>query len=89
MGVGNQLIALAKACSQNVKVPDIACCGFAGNKGFSTPEINQNSLRNLKAEIPKGCQHGVSMSSTCQIGLSNHSGLPYGSIEGLLNECSE
>ncbi len=89
MGVGSHLLNLAKACSQQVISPDIACCGFAGNKGFAIPELNTNGLRNLKSEIPKGCQHGVSMSNTCQIGLTNHSGVPYQSIEALLNECSE
>lgn len=88
MGVSEDLIKLAQACSKNVSVPDIACCGFAGNKGFTLPELNANALRNLKNEIPKGCQHGVSMSTTCQIGLSNHAGISYQSIEALLDECS-
>lgn len=89
MGVGEHLLDLAKACSEQVISPDIACCGFAGNKGFAFPELNTNGLRHLKSEIPDGCQQGVSMSNTCQIGLTNHSGISYQSIEALLNACSE
>ena len=89
MKVGSHLITLAQACAKQIILPEIACCGFAGNKGFSVPELNQNSLRNLKSEIPEGCMHGVSMSTTCQIGLTTHSGLSYCSIEALLNACSE
>ncbi|MBP6563572.1 MAG: (Fe-S)-binding protein, partial [Neisseriaceae bacterium] len=88
MGVGNALKTLAGACTERLTTPDIACCGFAGNKGFTLPELNANGLRNLEQAIPASCQHGVSMSKTCQVGLSNHSGRHYQSIEALLDQCS-
>ena len=68
-------------------MPDIACCGFAGDKGFTTPELNANSLKRLKPAIG-GCDSGVSMSRTCQIGLTAHGDIEYQSIEALLDQCS-
>ncbi|MDE5026574.1 hypothetical protein [Francisella tularensis] len=51
-------------------IPDqIYCCGFAGDKGFTTHELNASSLDSLKPQI-KDCQIGVSLNRRCQIGLS-------------------
>lgn len=88
MGVGSKLIALADMCTDELTVPEIMCCGFAGIKGFSVPELNANSLRGLKPAIPSGCNHAVSTSRLCQIGLTHHTGLDYESIEALLNKCA-
>ncbi len=87
MGVSKQLIALSELCTNELIVPEIACCGFAGVKGFSTPELNANSLRNLKDSLPDDCNKAVSTSRLCQIGLSHHTGLDYQSVEALLREC--
>jgi len=87
LGVGGKLTALARRCATQLSVPDIACCGFAGDKGFTTPELNANSLKRL--QLPAGCAHGVSMSRTCQIGLTTHTGVDYQSIEALLDACSD
>lgn len=88
MGVARYLLALAQACANHVTSPDIACCGFAGAKGFELPELNANGLRKLKQRQPEGCDQGVSMSRTCQIGLTAHGGIEYASIEALLDACS-
>lgn len=87
-GAGQKLVALAQHCAREVTVPDIACCGFAGDKGFTLPELNANSLKRLLPALPEGCGCGVSASRTCQIGLTSHSGIPYRSIEALLDDCS-
>lgn len=89
LGCGDALRALAQRCCRTLTEPDIACCGFAGDKGFVLPELNTNSLRRLPPALPAGCQAGVSMSRTCQIGLSSHSGLTYHSIEALLDAVSD
>ena len=48
MGLGDKIIALAKKCSTNVTVPsEIGCCGFAGDKGFTHPELNAWAVRNI------------------------------------------
>ena len=73
-----------------VVIPDdISCCGFAGDKGFSTPELNQSALRSLKDSLPKDCREGFSTSRTCEIGLSYHSGIEYKSIVYLVERCSQ
>jgi len=63
------------------------CCGFAGDKGFTTPELNAGALSRLKQQLPKGCEEGFSNSRTCEIGLSRHSGIPYRSIAYLVDRC--
>nr|GFB21300.1 glycolate dehydrogenase [Tanacetum cinerariifolium] len=48
LGESQALIDLARMCSVNVIVPEaIHCCGFAGDKGFTTPELNAHALRSL------------------------------------------
>ncbi len=89
LGAGSKLVALARQCADDVTVPDIACCGFAGDKGFTLPELNANSLKRLVPALPPACGTGVSCSRTCQIGLSAHSGRPYRSLEALLDECAQ
>jgi D-lactate dehydrogenase len=88
LGAGAKLVALAKHCASEVTVPDIACCGFAGDMGFTRPELNANSLKRLKPALPEGCGCGVSASRTCQIGLTSHAGIPYRSLEALLDDCA-
>ncbi|MEN3032770.1 FAD-binding and (Fe-S)-binding domain-containing protein [Chromobacterium amazonense] len=88
MGAAGSLTRLAASCCDELTVPDIACCGFAGDKGFTVPELNAHSLRRLKPALPETCRHGVSMSRTCQIGLTEHGGIPYRSIEALLDFCT-
>ncbi|CAM4081096.1 FAD-binding and (Fe-S)-binding domain-containing protein [Vreelandella rituensis] len=88
MGLSDSCVALAQACSNDVVVPvDIHCCGFAGDKGFNTPELNAVALDGL-AEQVAGCSAGYSNSRTCEIGLSQHGGIPYRSILSLLDRVS-
>lgn len=77
LGESQALIDLARLCSQQVVIPEgIHCCGFAGDKGFTTPELNAHSLRTLKDAV-QHCSEGISTSRTCEIGLSSHSGIDY------------
>ena len=78
MGNAEALITLAAACTtQDVEQTDVACCGFAGDKGFMQPEINEHSLRHLKAKVTTDCSSGYSTSRTCEIGLSQHAGISF------------
>ena len=90
MGLTEKLISIAEACVTNVVIPEgVTCCGFAGDRGFNFPELNESALKNLKPEIEKHkCSAGYSSSKTCEIGLSNHSGIDYNSIAFLVDECS-
>ncbi|PGH58370.1 4Fe-4S ferredoxin [Azospirillum palustre] len=88
MGLDGTLTAVAKACAETVVVPpDVGCCGFAGDKGFTTPELNAHALRHLPATVPEGCASGYSTSRTCEIGLSDKAGVPYRSIVYLVDAC--
>jgi D-lactate dehydrogenase len=90
MGTADKLAAIARRCSSEVvTVDDVLCCGFAGDKGFTQPELNEYALRHLKQAIPPECTSGYSSSRTCEIGLSEQSGLPYRSIVHLVDECVE
>ena len=80
MGLESKLIELAKMCSENVSSANVNCCGFAGDRGFTYPELNEYGLRNLKKQIPADTKEGYSTSRTCEIGLSLHGGISYKSI---------
>ena len=84
------LVQLAKRCSTNVLLPEeVGCCGFAGDKGFSHPEVNTYALRKLAPQLQKnGVVAGYSTSRTCEIGLSTNGGTPYSSIVYLVDRCT-
>ena len=90
MGVANHLIELAKLCSNNVYLPEgVGCCGFAGDRGFTYPEMNKYALRKLRPQIEQNhIEVGYSNSRTCEIGLQTNTGIPYMSIVYLVNECT-
>lgn len=90
MGLGDTLIALARLCSTNVIVPEeVGCCGFAGDKGFTNPEVNAYALRKLKPQLKdSGVEVGYSNSRTCEVGLTTNSGIPYVSIIYLVDQCT-
>ena len=89
MGIENSMLQLAKRCTSDVIIPEhIQCCGWAGDKGFTTPELNAAAVHTLKAQVPEHCTRGFSNSRTCEIGLSHHSGIPYQSILYLVDEAS-
>jgi D-lactate dehydrogenase len=88
MGLGPKLEAVARACAEKVVAPPVGCCGFAGDRGFSHPELNASALSGLRASLPPGCAEGFSNSRTCEIGLSLHAGIPYRSILVLVDRCT-
>ena len=91
MGIADKIIGLAKRCSTHVVVPEeVGCCGFAGDKGFTHPEVNAWALRKLRRQLEvAGVKRGFSNSRTCEIGLYTNTGVPYQSIVYLVDECTE
>ena len=91
MGLADTIISLAKLCSTHVIIPEeVGCCGFAGDRGFTYPELNSYALRKLRPQIEaSGVAIGYSNSRTCEIGLTTNSGIPYVSIAYLVDECTE
>jgi D-lactate dehydrogenase len=89
MGLGEKFETVARACTEHALFPEeVGCCGFAGDKGFSLPDLNSWSLRNLKPAV-EGHKAGYSNSRTCEIGLSRNSGIDYRSIFYLIHELME
>ncbi|MBQ3883029.1 MAG: (Fe-S)-binding protein, partial [Bacteroidales bacterium] len=89
MGISDKIISLAKLCSSEVIVPEgVGCCGFAGDKGMTHPEVNAYALRKLREGV-KDARIGYSNSRTCEIGLATNSGIPYVSIVYLVNSHTE
>lgn len=83
-----KMLELARMCSTDVVVPEgVGCCGFAGDKGMTHPELNKYAIRKLKDQV-KGIPFGYSNSRTCEIGLATNSGIPYVSIAYLVNRCT-
>lgn len=90
LGLHKKFIELAKMCSSDVTVPsDVKCCGFAGDRGFNFPELNTSALRSLKPALKKDIKMAFSTSITCEIGLSENSGIDYNSIFYLVNRCTK
>jgi len=88
-GLETTLRAVAAACAKTVVQPErVGCCGWAGDKGWTTPELNAHALRDLRASLPVDCTTGYSSSRTCEIGLAQHSGIAYRSIVHLVDAAS-
>jgi D-lactate dehydrogenase len=88
MGLEADFRRLAEMCAVKVVTPDVICCGFAGDRGFTVPELNAFGLRRLKKQLPPEVNSGYSTSRTCEIGLTTHSGIDYRSILYLVDQCT-
>jgi len=90
MGLIEKFKTVAQACAEKVVIPmKVGCCGFAGDRGFTYPELNESALLDLKPSLPPDCKSGYSNSRTCEIGLSLHGGIDYQSIVYLVDRCTE
>lgn len=88
MGLADTLVKVCGLCAEKVVVPEgVGCCGFAGDKGMTNPELNEYALRKLRDQV-KDIAVGYSNSRTCEIGLQHNSGIPYVSIIYLVNACT-
>ncbi|MDO7084740.1 FAD-binding and (Fe-S)-binding domain-containing protein [Pseudocolwellia sp. AS88] len=88
-GIADSLRYIANVCSNEVIEPeDITCCGFAGDKGFFMPKLNESALTTLATQVKGKCSKGYSNSRTCEIGLSKNSGIDYQSLIYLIDEVS-
>ena len=86
MGLAPRLRSLAGALADEVYVaPSSTCCGFAGDRGISHPELTEAATR-PQAEELSGRHFDAHLSSnrTCEIGLSRATGAEYESVILLL-----
>ncbi|WP_029903500.1 FAD-binding and (Fe-S)-binding domain-containing protein [Prevotella sp. 10(H)] len=89
IGMEEKLLHIAHLCSKEVAFVDSNCCGFAGDRGFTYPELNQHGLRHLSEQVPADCKDGYSTSRTCEIGLSEYSDINFKSIFYLIDEVTK
>jgi D-lactate dehydrogenase len=76
LGLDTPTHKLARMCARQVVAPpSIACCGWAGDRGFTVPELPASALVPLRREVDGACDRGYSTSRTCEIGLTLHSGI--------------
>jgi D-lactate dehydrogenase len=90
LGLAEKLAAVARACAEEVHVPlDLDCCATAGDRGMLHPELTASALSAEAAELhAAGCTRGVSSNLTCEIGLTEVTGVPFESILTLVEEAS-
>lgn len=86
MGLAPRLRSLAAALAEDVYVaPSATCCGFAGDRGISHPELTAAATRPQAAELAgRHFDAHLSSNRTCEIGLGRASGAPYESFAFLL-----
>ena len=91
MGLVDKMTSLARLCSNNVFLPEgVGCCGFAGDRGWTYPEVNRWALRKLRRQLEANrIEMGYSNSRTCEVGLQTNGGIPYQSIVYLVNETTK
>ena len=86
MGLALRLKSLAEALAEDVYVaPSATCCGFAGDRGISHPELTASATEPQAAELSgRRFDARLSNNRTCEIGLTRATGQPYESILILL-----
>ncbi len=90
MGLSDKFKKVAELCAKEVIVPEkVECCGWAGDRGFTFPELSKSALNNLKSAVSGRCEHGYSTSRTCEIGLTLNSGISYKSIVYLVDKSTK
>jgi D-lactate dehydrogenase len=90
LGINDDLVALGKAISENVYVPDAwSCCAYAGDRGAIHPELTESATRAEADEIKsQQFDRYASCNRTCEIGMSQSTGKNYQHIIELVNELS-
>ncbi|MBW2329284.1 MAG: (Fe-S)-binding protein, partial [Deltaproteobacteria bacterium] len=91
LGLTGLLKKVAGMCAEKVILPpDVNCCGFAGDKGFNLPKLNEHGLRKAVSVVQQaGAVAGYSNSRTCEIGCATYTGIPYMSIMYLVDEATQ
>ena len=59
---------------------------MAGDRGMRYPELTKSSLQHLN--LPQGCSDGYSSSRTCEVNMSQHSGVEFRGLVYLVDEAT-
>ena len=60
--------------------------GMAGDRGMRYPELAAGALQHLI--LPAGCADGYSSSRTCEVNMSQHSGVNFRGLVYLVDEAT-
>lgn len=90
LGLAPKLGRIAAACSERAIIPVSAgCCGFAGDRGWSVPELTAAATTMEAREVQAGqARRFISSSRTCEIGMTRATGDIYRSWIHLLDEAT-
>jgi D-lactate dehydrogenase len=87
MGIEDSFAKIAGLCANEVVPTGIPCCGMAGDRGLRYTELTGASLQHLN--LPSSCSDGYSTSRTCEMSLSNHSGINFRGLVYLVDEATK
>jgi len=88
-GISKSFIEVAKKCANVVHETPIPCCGMGGDRGLYYPELTSSSISTAHmTNNPKyeNCSEGFSASRTCEIAMSQNTGVLYQSLFHLVDE---
>jgi D-lactate dehydrogenase len=90
LGTTPDLLALAGALADEVRVPDSwACCGFAGDRGMLHPELTASATRAQAEEVgAMGADVHLSSNRTCELGMTRATGSAYRHVLEVLEEAT-
>lgn len=83
------LSQIAHHFAEKVHIPiQSGCCGMAGDRGFTHPELTESATRGMAEEVKTlGCSEAYSSTRTCELAMSHATGIHYQSILYLADEC--
>jgi len=86
LGLAHPLKALAEALADEVYVaPSATCCGFAGDRGITHPELTASATRPQAEELAsRRFDAYLSSNRTCEIAMTRATGTLYESAICLL-----
>ena len=90
LGLAPSLRALAEALADDVYIaPSATCCGFAGDRGISHPELTAAATRPQAEELAgRSFDAHLATNRTCEIAMTRATGQPYESPLILLERLS-
>ncbi|MEO6067220.1 MAG: FAD-binding and (Fe-S)-binding domain-containing protein [Gemmatimonadales bacterium] len=88
LGLTDDLKAIANAVADRVSVlATNGCCGFAGDRGFTHPELTASATAPMANEIRSaGYPLGLTSNLPCGIGMARATGIPFRHILEVLEE---
>jgi D-lactate dehydrogenase len=85
-----KMLAIARQCARSAIIPlNLACCGFAGDRGLLFPELTASATQKESAEVNQREYGGYYSSNIpCEIGMAEATGQDYTSIVYLVEKAS-